>query len=511
MLDLTLILASLGVILLLGYLLPSYRHVKHDSREPPLISSHIPALGHLVAFLYYGLRYFSQKSAATPLPAFSIDMLVNKVYVINAPELVTAIRRNHRTMSLDPLFIRTAQCVGGIHGPGLQLHRGKESHGQGLGSAATAALRPALLGEGLDQMNQKMTPLLANSVEELRSQHGAVNLYDWCTLAMTIASTAPVYGPKNPYAQSHVREAFWKVEHNLSFLMIGIAPWLIARTAWKGREDLARAFRQYYESGGHFDSSQMIYSRWKTQHEAGASVDDIARLEIAMGLGILSNTIPTSFWVIFDIYSRPQLLREIRNEICRNALSITSEGIHTVDLADVQEKCPLLLSSIQETLRLRSNSLQLRVIYEDTLLADSCLVKAGSLVVMPAAVINRNESAWGPNANTFDPHRFVSASQKRQKAAAYLSFGTSPHICAGRHFATAEITALLTMLIMQFEIRPVEGRWVEPVTNVNAVAASLSPPVGSTPVTFEEREEVKGVEWEFRLSPGRGTHGLIVG
>ncbi|KAL2866099.1 cytochrome P450 [Aspergillus lucknowensis] len=503
------ILASLGLVIVLGLVL---RPSKHDPREPPFLASRVPAIGHLIAFVVYGLRYFATQSAKTRVPAFSIDMLFNKVYVINSPKLVAAIRRNHRTMSLDPLFTRTAQCVGGIHGPGLQLLRGKESQGQGLGHATTAALRPALLGEGLDQLNRKMIGYLSKSVEQLKSR-GTVDLYDWCTLAMTLASTEPIYGPMNPYSDSNAREAYWELEKNLSFLMMGVAPWLIARKAWKGREYLSRAFLQYYQADGHLNSSQLAYARWKTQHDGGAALEDIARLEAAMGLGILSNTVPSSFWAIFDIFSRPALLQEIRDEIWQNALSVTTEGVHTVDLADVQERCPLLLASFQEMLRLRSNSLQLRVIYEDTMLDDSYLVKAGSIIVIPASVINRDEAAWGADADAFNPQQFIStaAGEKRQKASAYMSFGSSPHICAGRHFATGEIVALLTMLILQFEIRPVAGEWVEPPTNVNAVAASLSPPLGQTSVTITERPEVEGVKWDFRLTPGRGRHGLIIG
>ncbi|OGE49293.1 hypothetical protein PENARI_c022G02742 [Penicillium arizonense] len=410
-------------------------------------------------------------------------MLFNKVYVIKSPELVSAVRRNHRSMSFEPVFTRTAECAGGIKGPGLQLLRGKESQGQGLGHHTVTNMRPTLLGEGLDEMNTKMIECVQQSVQELRSHCRTVDLYDWCTLAMTIASTDAIYGPQNPYKQRKTRDSYWEIENNLSYLMMGFAPWLIARKAWKGREHLSNAFLEYYKADGHLKSSQLAYTRWKTQLDGGATLEDIARLEAVMGLGILSNTVPTSYWAIFDLFSRPKLLEEARDEIRQNAISVDSEGLHTVDLASVQEKCPLLLACLQETLRIRSNSAQLRVIFEDTMLSESCLVKAGSILVMPSAVINRSESAWGQDAETFDPQRFIDPEGRRTKASGFMSFGTSPHICAGRHFATGEIIALMTMLILQFDICPVGGDWVEPPVNINAVAASLSPPMGQTSVT----------------------------
>ena len=95
--------------------------------------------------------------------------------------------------------------------------------------------------------------------------------------------------------------------------MMGFAPWLIARKAWKGREHLSNAFLEYYKADGHLKSSQLAYTRWKTQLDGGATLEDIARLEAVMGLGILSNTVPTSYWAIFDLFSRPKLLEEARD------------------------------------------------------------------------------------------------------------------------------------------------------------------------------------------------------
>jgi hypothetical protein len=75
----------------------------------------------------------NKHSAKTPFPAFSMNIFFQKVYIIKSPDLVSAVRRSHRTMSFDPLVTRTAKCVGGIRGPGLHLIRERVSQGQGLG------------------------------------------------------------------------------------------------------------------------------------------------------------------------------------------------------------------------------------------------------------------------------------------------------------------------------------------------------------------------------------------
>lgn len=137
-------------------------------------------------------------------------MLLNKVYVITSPELVPAVKRAHRNMSFDPLITRTAKCIGGLKGSGLELIRSKAQSGQGLGHETIIAIRPTLVGDALDQLNETMIHVLQGSIEELKSDGAKpVDLCDWCRHAMTVASTDAVYGKLNPYSRKSVRDAFW--------------------------------------------------------------------------------------------------------------------------------------------------------------------------------------------------------------------------------------------------------------------------------------------------------------
>ncbi|KAE8322664.1 cytochrome P450 [Aspergillus sergii] len=459
---------GLSVVAILAFLLFSQRP-KLDPREPPLVSSTIPLVGHLISFLIHGIGYFAAESGKHSLPIFTMSILKQRVYIIASPDLLPSVRQNRSTMSFNPLFTAMAQRAGGIQKPGLQLLREEELGGQGLAKKTVEVMRPALLGDKLDYLNEQMIHVLKHIVDKVASSPTmSFDLYEWCSDALTVAS----------------------------------------------REQLVQAFIQFYEADGHLSASSLAYSRWKAQQEAGASLEDIARLEILTGIGILSNTVPSCFWLLFDILSRPELLRALHDEINQNALSIDSTGTHALDLADIRGKCPTLLSSFQETLRTRSNSGQVRVIYQDTLLNDRWLLKAGSTLLIPAPSINKNNSTWGSDSGDFDSQRFTTIAHptdKKSKASGFLSFGLSPHICAGRHFATGEILALVTLLIVRYDIRPIQGSWTEPKTNAKAVAASLPPAAEKFEVTAVERPEYKGVEWRTTVTPGKGTYGLIIG
>ncbi|RHZ56263.1 cytochrome P450 [Aspergillus thermomutatus] len=489
-----------------------FLRIRHDPREPPVVHNGIPFIGHMIGFVRHGVDYYALQSAKHGLEAFTMDVLFTKIYVITTPNLVIAARRHHRNMSFEPAITGGARRMTGLKGPGLELLREKRHGGEGLHSDVVHAMRPSLEGAGLDRMNEKVIGLLLRSVDELPTA-APFDFHGWCRSAITIASTDAVYGPLNPYRFKELQDAFWDFEENLALLLMDVGQRFTARKAWKARQRIVAAFIDYYRADGHLDSSHMTYARWETQQKGGATLEDIARLEAAAALGTLSNTVPAIFWLIFDIFSRPELLKEARDEVAQHAIQVDAQGVHTVDLTEIREKCPLLVSVFQETLRLRSNTVPIRVLYEDILLDDKYLLKAGGILQMPAHAINRDQSIWGSDADEYDPHRFVKINQSdsRKKANGFLSFGTSPHVCPGRHFATGEILALTAMLVVRYDIVPLGGLWREPRINKTAITASTRPPAEEFKVTATARKEYQGTKWAFRVSEGKGKYGLIIG
>ncbi len=295
-------------------------------------------------------------------------------------------------------------------------------------------------------------------------------------------------------------------------------PKYTANAAWTAREKIAKAFTEYYIAGGHRDSSALTMARWQTQHDAGATTEDIARLETANSVGVLSNTVPSTFWTIFDIYSRHALLADIRKELVAKALVIDpNTNKHTVDLGLIRDGCPKLVSAFQEVLRVHSNGSPTRVVYDDIMLDNRYLLKAGSVVQMVGPAVNKEETVWGPSAQQFDSSRFQNITKgegqpvERPRATSYMSFGVSPNMCPGRHFAAGEILALTAMIILRYDITPVGEAWWTPKLNAWAIAASVTPPVESYPVKIHERKAYAGVPWSFNVTEGKGKFSFTTG
>jgi cytochrome P450 len=308
-------------------------------------------------------------------------------------------------------------------------------------------------------------------------------------------------------------------ERNLSALMAGTLPWLIARKPLKAREKIAAALLEYHRNGGVEHASELVKSRHEAIIGAGISPEEYALLETPLPTGFLSNTVPATFWTIYEIYSRPELLNDLRNEVELNALSIRADGTHVIDVGALRGNCPLLLSTFQEILRLRTISTPTRFVTQDTMIADKYFLKAGSLVTMPSIEMGQRPEVWGETARVFDAQRFTkgAASEARlgerepRRLGGFMTFGVSPTICPGRHFASSEILGMVATMILRYDISPVSGIWEEPEKFLSSVVSIMSPVKGEFPVTVKRRQKYDDTEWDFHVEEGKGQFPLVIG
>ncbi|KAF2668892.1 putative cytochrome P450 [Microthyrium microscopicum] len=240
---------------------------------------------------------------------------------------------------------------------------------------------------------------------------------------------------------------------------------------------------------------------------------DRHRIEAAMAFGVLSNSVPTVFWVLLDVFSRPDLLVQLREEIETNAVTIQSRDgkpAHIIDLAAIRDSCPHFVSTFQEVLRLRNLSASTRSVVNDIVLDDQYLLKKGSLVQMPSQYFNVRKAVWGDDAKLFDSKRFLSKEVGTGKTRGFIAFGTTPHICPGRHFASGEVLAIAAMVFLRYDMVAING-WKEPKLSSTALTASITPPKDPYLVSISARDAYKDTTWEFAVTEGKGRFNLIIG
>ncbi|KAI4273763.1 MAG: hypothetical protein L6R38_006256 [Xanthoria sp. 2 TBL-2021] len=465
---------------------------KYDPREPPVIHQKIPYIGHVIGLLQYGLRYFEVLSTKHPLPAFTLQTLGKRVYVVNSPDLIAAVQKNAKALSFNPFVSFMSPRVfdagdeaNAIIDDNIDGEKGQWGLLYDISRGMHNALAPS---SSLDWMTKTMLTKLEEYIEPLGLAKGdlEMDLYKWVRKAITVASTEAVYGPKNPFNHdAGLEDAFWDFESDITMILFGIAPSITARKGYNARKRFIAGLSDYFKDNGPETGSDLIKARWEGNKKYGAE-QHTAAFEIGNLIGVLINATPSFFWMLLHIYSRPTLLDQLRAEIAIATESTTTGSTTTqsIIVSKLKEHCPLLLSTYQETLRLQTHNTSSRWVTKDTVIADQYLLKAG---------------------NSFNPHRFMKIEKKskeksqKQHPASFRTFGGGATLCPGRHFATAELCAATAMMVMRFDLEPVNngGVWVIPRYKYGRVASAVPPPDSDVKVKIKTRKGMEDVRWRF--------------
>lgn len=142
---------------------------------------------------------------------------------------------------------------------------------------------------------------------------------------------------------------------------------------------------------------------------------------------------------------------------------------------------------------------------EDTVLDDKWLLKKDCMIQMPSRVIHKDNTVWGSDVDDFNPRRFQrdepqkTQSGRRPNATAFRAFGGGTTLCPGRHFATNEILAVVTMFIMRYDMTPTAGEWSMPDTQNTNVTAVVMEPDTDVEVELSTRKGFEEGQWAFDL------------
>ena len=88
-------------------------------------------------------------------------------------------------------------------------------------------------------------------------------------------------------------------------------------------------------------------------------------------------------------------------------------------------------------------------------------IPKGTIVFIPIAAVNFDETIWGPDVDTFNPDRWEKLPDTVSNYS-YLTFLQGPRSCIGRRFAETEMKILLATLIQNLRFdEVVKGRRIE--------------------------------------------------
>ncbi|KAF2998690.1 hypothetical protein E8E14_003752 [Neopestalotiopsis sp. 37M] len=465
---------------------------RHDPREPPLAPSSIPLIGHAVGLSRSSFNYYVELSKQITAPIFTVSLPGQKMYVVTKPELIQQVQKQHRTLAFPPIEAKFATVVGG-HGLSMETY-----------AAMRAALQP---GPALDEMNRTMLAEINKSLYILApvKDKKEIGLFEWLRDNLTLATTRAVYGPRSPFDEKEICDAFWDFEAGLMQILIAFLPSTMARRPINARTKVVRAFQKYYSEGGIDEASAYAWYRHEVEVKNEFPAEDMARSSVGGTIALLVNTVPSVFWMLLHLHACPGLLGQVRDEI--DACTLDDGTVKTIDMASLKEQCPLLLSTYREVLRHRAMGASVREVMEDTQL-DGFHLKKGAMLQMPSRIIHADESLWG--SSEFNPRRFLeSEKDARPRDVCFRAFGGGKTLCPGRHFATNEILAVVALWIARFDMLPVGGEWKEPTTAKTNVAAAVMGPDEDVQVEIATRKGLEHVTWAVKLEASDKTFAIV--
>lgn len=475
-------------------------HATQDKREPRPLGTSIPFLSPIFAVVNDKVKYLVKLRNEYQLPICTLRLPFSRLYIVNQPSLIQAVQRHASALSFGPVGRDFGFLFSGLTKASQDiLRKAYDGNGNGFTSIVHQCLKD---GPFLHAATRSAINGLASAVPKWGHYGVPVNIFDIVRHTLTMALTDTVYGPQNPFRNSEVEASWLEFLPGISHLMYSPLPSFTARNNLRARGKVIAAFKQYFKTGGHLQGSTMIQDMYEANKGHGLNMEECAKMEIATSLALLSSGSITAIWFILHIFSDTAILSAVRKEILANLTTKEAQGktsVITVDLGKTKAKCPILMSVLQETMRYHSTIMSAKTVQEDVVLSDTYFLKKGSLLMIPGPVVHHDSAIWGANVGNFDHHRFLDTKKKTISTSSFRPFGSGSTMCPGRHFSTNAILAMVAMVVLQFDVFPVdfEGKWVLPTTEGADLWNAMPKPDHDVTVQIEPRKELQGVEMKF--------------
>ncbi|KAJ6441080.1 cytochrome P450 [Purpureocillium lavendulum] len=478
--------AGLAVSFLGWLLTPSL-----DPREPPLLKPTIPLVGHIINLIRFQGEFHPSLRRTNPdVPLATVPMLNGKLYTIFDPDLIQATLRL-KAASFEPFVVGFAQKSFNLSDATFAKIL---SHPQ-LVPEFTDAIHRSFHPTALAQMNLHFLSTISarldavadagkvdatNPGRESRAADGALeigNLFLWCRDVMSVASTKALYGDSDPFSKDpSLVDAIWTFEKVLPLFLLSLFPSITMPKGYQARETMQQTMKAYYDAETDINdptTSTLTFNRASTLRQYGFNGEEIAKLECILPIAATTNAVPTFFWMLIFVLSRPSLAARLRAEVEAAASFDQAAGTVTFDITGFDQQLPLMVSCYRETMRVVNRSVSMRRAMSDINLtaADgrTYLLKKGVDIQMSAGVTHGERRIWGDDAGDFNPERFLapqgdaapaakgvrSSEGERKKKTAYFPFGGGRHLCPGRNLAFCEILGFMAMILLRFEVEPV--------------------------------------------------------
>ncbi|KAK1621445.1 prostacyclin synthase [Colletotrichum phormii] len=423
------------------------------------------------------------------------------MYVANSPSLIAA-AMCHGDISFEPFQIEASSAV-----LDLPSHHIDTLMQPGILHHIEKTMAANLRQDALQKMNRAALEYLAgvlmtiNTKSPLEESDG----FEWIKGAVTMATATALYGKDNMWDAEKL-EDLWTFEKGAALLVMKVAPNLVAPKAIAARQRMSDLIRPFYKArkDENSDVAKILQDRARYLRELGMASEDLSQTEFLIPFAATLNTAPNLFWTFAEVFSRPEYIERIRQEVLRVVVATKTETGRdvTINAKSLEADCPFLGACFREVLRLHSAQIGNRRVMKDATLEDTdgrqYLLKKGTNMQWSASVTHFMPEIWGDDAASFKPERFldVDPREEKRRRGALIPFGGGRYLCPGRHFAQTETLGFVSALALGFDVDGVKV----PAAEAPPLGGATRRPAGNRAaeqIKISRREGWEDVTWRF--------------
>lgn len=270
--------------------------------------------------------------------------------------------------------------------------------------------------------------------EELRNKmHSNAGGHTICELLHTLEQgmlPLSVFMPNAPIPRHRARDAARREMHEF------LAPIL--------------ADRRRRMAAGPVPQDDFLWKVLASTYPDGRAITDeeVVGFLVAAFFGGMHNSSITTSWSSLEIFTRPQLVKELLEE-----QKVALGGLDKPFTWEAYTKMKKLRSAVMETLRMHPPLMLLMRTVEADVNFKQFSFPRGSVVCVSPNVAGMLEDEF-PNPTDFKPFRFVDGIPSE---FSYIPFGGGRRLCKGQEFGFLQVACVISTMLRKFNIDCLDG------------------------------------------------------
>jgi cytochrome P450 / NADPH-cytochrome P450 reductase len=205
------------------------------------------------------------------------------------------------------------------------------------------------------------------------------------------------------------------------------------------------------EEGGQTKPDLLGYMLSGVDKQTGERLDDV-NIRYQMNTFLIAGHETTSGMLSFAVYfllNNPHVLQKAYAEVDR----VLGRDINAKPSAQQVNQLVYVGQILKESLRLWPTAPAFGLYpYQNETIGGKYKLRKRTFVTVLTAMLHRDKSVWGTQAEVFNPDNFAPEREARMPPHAFKPFGNGQRACIGRQFAMTEATLVLGLILQRFRL-----------------------------------------------------------